>query len=205
MLTAWGAKTDLSDFRLAQWPDALYASLHAAMQSPVSAFWGVAVFGCFLIFTDTHSNRYRIIGGTLHGLSHVFAVFLLGWGSNVLVSRWFPTNSGEPLYMFLVGFLIAIGGWVVGSCIMGGYLLISLNVFGRHSNESFSSLAIQDWKNFVRMKISADGTLTIYPVGIRRVPRRWKAGGLVSAMSPDDPRATVPTLIEEPIVVQGIK
>lgn len=203
MLTAWAVKTDLSKFGLADWPAALYQTLNSVMQSPVSAFWVIALFFGFLVFTDTHSKRYRIIGGSLHGLAHVLAVFLLGWGSNVLMARYLPSQSGHPLYMLLIGVLIVIGGWVVGSCIMGIYLLISLNGFRRHSNEAFSSLGIQDWKNFLRMKIDADGNLTIYPIGIRRVPRRWKAGGPVSAVSPDDSRATPPALIEGPIIVRG--
>ena len=57
---------------------------------------------------------------------------------------------------------------------MGTYLFVSLNIFGRHANEAFSSLSIPDWKNFLRIRITADGDLTIYPVGIPKVPRAWK-------------------------------
>jgi hypothetical protein len=54
------------------------------------------------------------------------------------------------------------------------------------------------------MKIGADGALTLYPVAIDRVPRKWKniAADLTEArMIPDDPRATPPRLIEEPFCV----
>jgi hypothetical protein len=70
-------------------------------------------------------------------------------------------------------------------------LLISINVFSRHDNEAFSSLAIQDYKQFLRMKLDEDGTLTVFPVGIRRVPRRWKnreGEGPGPVLEPDDPR-----------------
>jgi len=90
---------------------------------------------------------------------------------------------------------------------MGLYLLISLNGFGAHGNEAFSSLAIEDWKNFVRLKIDRDGRLWIYPVGIRRVPRAWKAGATVRepewVLDPADKEATPPMLIEPPIVIGG--
>jgi len=97
-----------------------------------------------------------------------------------------------------------IAGWIVGSVIMGIYLLISINVFGRHSNEAFSSLAIEDWKNFLRMKIDPQGNLTLYPVGIRRVPRKWKArdGGVGPEIVSADPRATGPELIESPVLIR---
>ena len=87
--------------------------------------------------------------------------------------------------------------------IVGLYLLISINVFSRHDNEAFSSLAIQDYKQFLRMKLDEDGTLTIFPIGIRRVPRRWKkreGDGPGPVLESDDPRATAPELIEEPVV-----
>jgi hypothetical protein len=63
---------------------------------------------------------------------------------------------------------------VVGSFIMGLYLWVSLTLFGRHVNESFSSLRIQDYKNFLRLHIDREGRLTIFAVGLDRVPRRWR-------------------------------
>ena len=60
---------------------------------------------------------------------------------------------------------------------MGVYLLVSVNVFGRHSEEAFSGLRIEDFKHFLRLHVGADGRLTIWPVKIERVPRRWRAAG----------------------------
>jgi hypothetical protein len=86
---------------------------------------------------------------------------------------------------------------------MGLYLLISLNVFGRHWNEAFSALAIPDWKHFLRLHIAANGDLTIYPIGISRVPRRWKKGDAGPELIPDDSSATEPALIEAPIILRA--
>jgi hypothetical protein len=87
---------------------------------------------------------------------------------------------------------------------MGAYLLLSLNVFGRHGNEAFSSLGVEDWKNFVRLHIDQNGDLTIYPVGIKRVPRKWKQrnGNHGPELEPDDDNATNAELIEPPIVMK---
>ena len=104
--------------------------------------------------------------------------------------------------------LVFVGGYVVGSFIQGLYLLFSLNAFGRHFNESFSTIAVEDWKSFLRLRIDRAGDLTIYPVGIRRVPRKWRRNedGAGARLVPDrerDPRATPPALIEPPIVLRS--
>jgi hypothetical protein len=54
------------------------------------------------------------------------------------------------------------------------------------------------------MKIDPQGNLTIYPVGIRRVPRKWKAreGVVGPEMVSADPKASDPELIESPVLVR---
>jgi hypothetical protein len=84
---------------------------------------------------------------------------------------------------------------LAGSLIWGVYLLASLNLFGRHANEAFSSLRIADYKNFLRLRIRADGELWIYPVGIERVPR-WKRWWGKAR------RGSAPRLIEGPVKVE---
>jgi hypothetical protein len=172
--------------------------------SPVAAFWGVAMLAGFWLFTDAESRVYRFLGGGMHGLAHVVLAFLLGWGITALcINQWHMTFKQLP-HLLTSALLMFAGGWLGGSLLFGIYLLISLNVFGYHKNEAFSSLAVEDYKHFLRMKIGADGVLTIYPVAIDRVPRKWKnvAADLTAArMAPDDPRATPPRLIERPIPV----
>ena len=86
---------------------------------------------------------------------------------------------------------------------MGLYLLVSVNVFGRHSEEAFSGLRIEDFKHFLRLHVGRDGRLTIWPVKIERVPRRWRdrADGdrTMSRVVPETPLAA--ELIEPPIRV----
>jgi hypothetical protein len=88
---------------------------------------------------------------------------------------------------------------------MGLYLLVSLNVFGRHGEEAFAALKIEDFKNFLRLHVARDGSLTIYPVKLERVPRRWRDRAVGEAT----PSRVVPAepllaeLIEPPIVVPG--
>jgi hypothetical protein len=178
----------------------------------------LTVFG-FIFFTDTHSTPYRIIMGGLHAVAHIVAAFFLAIGVAVLTQEvsggdwiwrigWFGGNLSFPIDIKVVfaGFLVFVGGFLLGSLIMGAYLLLSLNVFGRHGNEAFSSLGIEDWKNFIRLHINEQGDLTIYPIGIRRVPRKWKqrngTNGPELEPDPSDRRATNAELIEPPIVMK---
>ena len=41
------------------------------------------------------------------------------------------------------------------------------------ANGAFASLRIQDYKNFLRIRLSPSG-LTVYPIGVRKVPSAWK-------------------------------
>jgi hypothetical protein len=172
----------------------------------------------FVFFTDTHSLAYRIIMGGLHGAAHIASAFFIAIGAAVFTNSvsggdwiwripWFGDLSFPlDLKVPFVTLLVIIGGFLIGSLIMGAYLLLSMNLFGRHGNEAFSSLGIEDWKNFVRLHINEDGDLTIYPVGIRRVPRKWRqrtgSSGPELEPHPDDRRATKAELIEPPIVMK---
>jgi len=148
------------------------------------------------------------VAGALHGLAHLACALCIAWGAEVLWVRaplLLAVGPTPTLAHFVqLALLTFFGGFLVGPLLMGLYLLISVNGFGAHMNEAAISLALPDWKNFLRLRIDPDGTLTLFPVGIARVPRCWKetgAGPGAPAYAPDDPRATPPALIEPPIVV----
>lgn len=193
-------------------------AIDTAMHSIPTMFFGLIIILGFMFFTDTHSKAYRIIMGGIHAIAHILAAFLVALLSVYFVTTisapgdWRVTipwwDSGFRFYldgrMLLASLLIMIGGFIIGSLIMGIYLLLSLNFFGRHGNEAFSALSVEDWKNFVRLHINENGDLTIYPIGIKYVPRKWKErqGGTGPKLVADDPRATAPELIECPIVMK---
>ena len=196
------------------WLDLIeYHTIYVAMKTPVAVLWAILIFSAFLLFTDTHKREYRIWGGGIHGLTHLTACLIISWFAHWTVTHplrdWIstlPQNITPRFYnLIFSALMIFVLAWVIGSCIMGLYLFISLNVFKRHSNEAFSSLANQDWKHFLRMKIDANG-LTIYPIGINRVPRNWReatpSDQTVSAWVSDDAKASAPILIEAPILLK---
>ncbi|MDP9019448.1 MAG: hypothetical protein M3N25_01370, partial [Actinomycetota bacterium] len=84
---------------------------------------------------------------------------------------------------------------------IAAYLWVA-NCFGFHGNEVYAPLHHMDYKNFLRLHIDREGTLTVYPVGIDRVGRSWKLCPDAPAESPwfepagEEPK---PHLIEGPI------
>lgn len=171
----------------------LGAWLRAAMAqlTPGQLLILLAVYAGGVLFTDTHSRVYRVVAGFVHSTAHIAAAVVLG----VFAARWSAAWFSAYLPSLLAtGVIIAVGGAFVGALIWGIYLLVSLNVFGRHANEAFSALRIADYKNFLRLRIGADGQLSIYPVGIDRVPR-WRRWGRAAR------RGSAPRLIEGPITV----
>jgi hypothetical protein len=204
LMTIWMVSAAMFHPRPTDAVEALTLTLRAFDHNPALALWMLALLALFVTFTDTHSRLYRVIGGTVHLAAHWTAMFAIGWGALVAVTRVAPA---WPFTRFpLVALLVGIGGWLVGSFLTGLYLLVSLNVFGRHSEEAFSALRIEDYKNFLRLHIAADGTLTIYPIKLPRVPRRWRASAAddrdrtPSRLLPDEPLE--PALIEPPIVLR---
>jgi hypothetical protein len=204
LMTIWMVSAAMVHPRPASLGDAIVLTVRAFDHNPALALWMLAQLALFVTFTDTHSRLYRVIGGTGHVAAHWAAMFAIGWGALAAAAWLSPAWPFARLVM--VGLLVSAGGWVGGSFLTGLYLLVSLNVFGRHSEEAFSSLRIQDYKNFLRLHIASDGTLSIYAIKLPRVPRRWRtprADGrerTASRLIPDEPLE--PALIEPPIVLR---
>jgi hypothetical protein len=104
----------------------------------------------------------------------------------------------------------AVVGGVVGSVVLGGYFALAVTLPGLqvHANEAFCAAHLTRYKNFLRLHIGRDGGLTVYAVGIDRIPRRWRAADTAEADDPggDEPpwlvpdRPLAPHLIERVVV-----
>ena len=185
-------------------PTALQAAINAAIRDPLNGMWLIAIYAGFIFFTDTHLRSWRVLGGVFHATMHLSAAFLMGWLSLLLTVNAFELHYGSTVQLLLSALVTVPLGAVAGSFILGVYLFVSLNVFGRHSNEAFSSLRIQDYKQWLRLKIDAAGKLTIYTIAIDRVPRRWRATQRngEATFAAHDAQATAPRLIDR-IEVRG--
>ena len=173
------------------------------LSTPAPVGFAFLILAAFYLFTDTHSRIYRSVAGIVHGVAHLLAALVIG----VAIAHVFGFSESQLDWKshWIVVFAMILPSWLIGSEIMGAYLLISLNIFGRHNNEAFSSLAIQDFKSFLRLHIDTKGELTIYPIGIKHVARKWRATGAPApgpSYEPNDPEYTPARLIESPVVVR---
>jgi hypothetical protein len=61
--------------------------------------------------------------------------------------------------------------------VFGAFLLAIHKVRGvkawENANQVFTGQSIPDYKNLVRMRFAADGSLTLYPLGVDRAGREW--------------------------------
>ncbi|MFO1128996.1 MAG: metallophosphoesterase [Rhodospirillales bacterium] len=125
-----------------------------------------------------NGSRWKsLLLGTLHfviqlGMAISVAVFvdwLLG-----LATAGYVHQLLFPIVALFIGTITA-------GLLFGIYLYLSNCVLRWHEQEVYSSQAIQDWKCFLRMRITRE-RLTIYPIGLRQVESVWeRALPLVSA------------------------
>jgi hypothetical protein len=190
------------------WKKAWETTVSNCIEQPLALIVIILMLMGLIFFTDSNHKIYRRVGGFIHGLTHLAAIFALGWLGFLLmrysVDRFDLTNPAVINFVWLICILIVcgIGGFIVGSFIMGVYLFVSLHLFGRHDNEAFSAMKIEDYKNFLRLHIDAQGGLTIYPFKIEKVAKDWdcetKNGKQICK-----PKSEIKAeLIEEPIVIE---
>ncbi len=168
---------------------------------PSALLWVGLTLSAFVLFTDTHRRLYRVLGGATHGMAHLTAALFLTHAADRLTVSW-GLSDGAPSQRGAALALVAGAGYLVGALIMGVYLFVSSVGFGRHGNESFGALRIEGFKNFLRLHIGKDGALTVYPVGLEKVPTGWRdANGADGTPRVEPTRPIRPRLIEEPFRV----
>jgi hypothetical protein len=139
--------------------------------------------------------------GIAHALVQVTVAINLIWAFAAP-----PAFVDLATWKFLLIFMALLGvlGGLAGGLLMGVYLWVS-QLAGKHANEAFSSAHIQDYKSFLRLRIAGDGSLTIYPIALDRVPRKWRAVGGDDLRAPWFESAdgdVTARLIEGPITVR---
>jgi len=141
---------------------ALIAYFNLAIATPWPTLLIAAIAGGYYYFSD-YKSGYRLVAGAAHTLAQTAAMVLV----TVLCARhaW-----GGDSTLGLIAYVVVLGG-LSAATVMGIYLLISLNIFGVHWNNAFSSLRLKRYKCFLRLCIGQDKSLTIYPIGLDKAPR----------------------------------
>ncbi|GAA2618614.1 hypothetical protein Adu01nite_49590 [Paractinoplanes durhamensis] len=146
---------------------------------------------------NNHARHWLF--GLGHGFAQIGLAVLGAWlWLNLPVHDWpwpVPLAAAIAIYWPVVGFL--------STQVCALYLLIA-GMFNVNVNELFAGQGIEDAKSFLRLHITADGTLTIHPIGVDKICKKWVAdpeGDPHSSwLRPEQP--LVPHRIEPPIEVR---
>jgi len=174
----------------------------------IAAFLLGAGFICYAGYQE--GWKPKVIGLSLvHVALQVIVLFLLLAALHRIDAQFLHLRNG-PWWAWLIVmgiFVIPIGGMLAGF-IFGLNLLVTCMWFDMNHNDAFSAMRLFDYRHFLRIRIVGD-QITVYPIGIERVPRRneWRDNPAAAA----DPTAPyfipsddmVPHLIEQPIVISG--
>lgn len=153
----------------------LGAFLIAFMFSPLATTVGLVVVGGFWGYTLSQAKghpKLAKISGLLHGLAHVVLVCVLFAAIASALGRTNLRPGGVPFSLaFMV--LLFVSGYLLGCWLFAAYLWISTRTTGVHAGDLFSSMALTDCRNFLRMRLDAQGRLTVYTIGLKNVPTDW--------------------------------
>ncbi|MGH2788455.1 MAG: metallophosphoesterase [Actinomycetota bacterium] len=136
--------------------------------------------------------------GLLHGIAHLLVIA----ATIAAASQVFADLSGAA---FRVSFVVSVGviGGLLGSLVMAAYLYLA-DAAGLNTNELFSAHRNEHFKNFLRLRVDEDGTLTVYPIAVPRTTDKWTLSSSGDEGDPwfQPPEPIAVRLIEEPIRIE---
>ncbi|CAN5549031.1 hypothetical protein BH20ACT19_BH20ACT19_12040 [soil metagenome] len=178
------------------------ASLFAALVAGPGFFaavaaLGVAVLAALVVYSAAQGPLARFLLGAAHAAVHLALAAAPALIADV------GLGADGAFAGLLVAAACAATGMTLGASVFGLYLVISHPFAPKHVNDVLACQGIPDYKNFLRLALDERG-LTIYPIGIRRVPRAWAAaprdGDEAPWLAPADGELRA-ELIEPPIEV----
>jgi hypothetical protein len=155
--------------------------LHAMVFSPFGFLMNVFMIGICMLLGREEKTLGAITGflhGVVHGVLVLMGYWLMShWATNAAHGQWFSLANcaaapQSTWLAFSIGLLMVLWGTVVGALVFGLYLWI-MAAWGWMPNNAYGSLAVQDYKGFMRFTLDAQGKLTARFVGVERVPRHW--------------------------------
>lgn len=176
---------------------------HLFLNPPVLVICLLVLVG-MTSFTDSNSGKrnYQWVGA-IHGLVQLISMFLFIW-----LFSWFNISILKLTNDFSFAMLYVIetflSGGFIGGFIFGIYLWFSSLFLNIHINESFSSLGNPHFKNFLRIHITPEGNVAIYPIGIEKVVTDWEQVGENESITFKSANTAQYYLIEPPIIIKNI-
>jgi hypothetical protein len=184
--------------------DLLTGDFRSSQTAVTFALLFAAMFAFAIPRETGHSMRRvlaRMLMAVVHTVLHLIAAALVSWVVLRAAARVF---GGGTAYQLGAAALMAIASAVVSSLMVGIYLA-GFGWFGRHDNESFSAFRHEGYKNYLRMRVGADG-VEVHALGIDRAVRKWKLQPEPSSVTgapwlgPEDGKAPTIHLIDRFVI-----
>lgn len=119
--------------------------------------------------------RDRVLKGIvafLHAALHILAILsVYTLISHIIIevnNVW--DSIAKLICIAVVGIL---SGGILGGWVLAIYLIASNRLFGFNYMTAYSSMPVEDYKHFLRIKVQKDA-LFIYPVVVDKVARKWQ-------------------------------
>ena len=154
-----------------------YDWVRAMFFSPFATLVNVVMIaGCVRIaWEGTWPGFCKFVGGVLHGIVHGVAICIIYFAAAKLANGIEPSLA--PLARGLLTWVLVTAlGCVVGALIFGVYFAVMNGFFGQLTNNASGAIAVQDYKGFLRFKITPDHLEATY-LACDRVPRKWQLDG----------------------------
>jgi hypothetical protein len=161
-------------------------ALTRAVTSPGLAIWLLILVAGFGIYAARGKppipRGVAFFAGVVHAFLQIVGAFLCVWLAGQAIGQVFFGFGATPKDMVMgVGdnyatlAAAALISYFYCGFLFGLYLFLAHKFLrGLHDLEVFSSQAIEDYKGFLRIKVSAEG-LEIFPIGLRRHAPHWQA------------------------------
>jgi hypothetical protein len=154
-------------------------ALHGLLGASILAqawLWTVVVLAVAgagsVAFTRTRSvgrTRRLAYGATLAAVQMVAAAAVV-WLFAAVIRPWpWPARAAAVVATIVVGGIVA--------AILLAAWLLTVSRWRVNENELFAAQSLDTYRGFLRLRLDADGELTVFPVGLRRPARRWEPGG----------------------------
>jgi Calcineurin-like phosphoesterase len=162
--------------------DLLTGDFRSAQTAVTFAVLFAALFAFAIPRQTGHSKRQllaRTLMAVVHTVIHLSVIAVVSW----MVLRMARPFAHGTAYQLGAAALMGIISAITGSLAVGIYLA-GFGWFGRHDNESFSAFRHEGYKNFLRIRVDADG-VEVFAIGIERVVRKWKINNDGSWLAPE--------------------
>ncbi len=180
----------------------------------VVALWMGLVHYVDALWTSSIVNWIaKFFLGSLHFLAHMGLLLILTaiFSTTIYAPLVDGKNDLTTVVLGVTAYTLAIVllGGLLGGIAWGVYWAFTSALFGMHM-DAFSALGIANYKNFLRMSFEP-GKLTIYPIGLDKVPKKrgWRAPHSGESIPDHNPLIVPksplkPHLIEGPITIDAV-